>query len=230
MTNTPETQPVGTPHEFADMPFFETDVVLDIVEKLEEMDLSSHGTVVRTDFDTAMYQAWEGRTNLEDLLRPKDLHGSMQDLRVEELTDPYKMLLSATERGQTRANGSRLGARPASLEINETVLGTLTRGFRMHSDLTVRGMSGFAISSEVYYCPVPFSVKHRGKEVRYGQHLESYGGVCVARMVMQPEVCPTAQARHKSSVAASAGSAAFGVAGGRSGILRTTYSNKGKHY
>jgi hypothetical protein len=49
--------------------------------------------------------AWEGRTKLEGILRPKKFYGAIREIVLKVMDEPYEQMLNAKARGWKRSNG-----------------------------------------------------------------------------------------------------------------------------
>lgn len=99
-------------------------------------------------------RGWNGRKMLRDLICPDKFLGSIQNIRVEIIEEPYEKLFNAKERGKTFQ--SVLGLpRKRSDECNEHYE-QLTKGYLLTADekKSGKGVVG-QIQVELYYVPPP---------------------------------------------------------------------------
>jgi hypothetical protein len=169
---------------------FETDYALDIVAGFEELPLPEPNVPVRLVPDRFDFDGWSRRTPLKRLLQPKGFAGPLSDIVVTPLEDPLDQLLSSRERGAIRIEGIRTAVKIPKDPVNQHVQRALTRGFEVNYHLTVRGVGAHVMRSEFFLVPVLFSfTKNNDGEISaYRQSTDSYGGMVVSRVVMQPEV------------------------------------------
>lgn len=116
---------------------------------------------------------WEGRANVTDMLRPPKFNGSLVDITLEVMDNPYEQLRTVRERGQQVRHG--IGQRIlcsealADPEGIYSTRGTKTVGliFSAEASSSRRGLLGL-IQSELYYFPAADKCALSGKVQRTG--------------------------------------------------------------
>ena len=121
--------------------------------------------------------AWQGRVALRDLIRPPKFNGSLRNIEILSMEDPYDRLLDARERGWSITGGTL-----PRKDIDTAREGT--RGFLFTADAhsSGKGIIG-QIQSEMWYLRAPAS---RGSWFYVDTSTSS--GSAVVRRVTKPKL------------------------------------------
>jgi hypothetical protein len=115
---------------------------------------------------------WASRQALRDLIRPPTFNGTMADIRLEVMADPYDRLLDARERGWKIGRGQ--GSFRLKSELAEELIPRY-RGFTLLANpKSSRPGSLSQIQSELWYYPTPLYVaSHIGSEAKSSNRTKS---------------------------------------------------------
>ncbi|MDB5169587.1 MAG: hypothetical protein JWO41_943 [Candidatus Saccharibacteria bacterium] len=228
MITTPETlHPGQITLPLQELANFETNHAHEIVAGIHELTLPEPNEKMDLVGGIFSFHDWAARQPLARLMQPKDFVGPLANVVLTPLESPYDMLLTSKERGVVRSNeGKRFAVKQQHNQVNEHILRALTVGFALDYTVQVRGQGGHAVRSEVYLAPVPFrfSTNETGR-IKYQQQLiESYGGLAVARVVMQPAVSDSAY-KFQAQAYTGVGSRSSGV---RTANVPRSYADRGR--
>jgi hypothetical protein len=108
---------------------------------------------------------WRGRQHIRDFIRPAKFNGSIRDIRLQVMEEPYEQLVGAPQRGiMVDMRGKN---RRTSLHSVETF--KRYRGFVLTAEgVSSRSGGGGHIQTELWYYPSAM-VMSRGKLVRDSQ-------------------------------------------------------------
>lgn len=125
----------------------------------------------------AHIQAWQGRVALRDAIRPPRFNGSIRNIEMAAMEDPYDRLLDVSERGWKLQNGMSSTARRDIESARKN-----TRGFVFRADAhsSGRGVIG-QIQAEIWYIRVPQATDGRLK-------LSNAAGSPVGRRITKPKL------------------------------------------
>lgn len=166
----------------------------DVIEFADITELPAFEDIVFAEIDPSMTdrqrEAWMGRVALKDLIRPPKFNGSIANINLEVMENPYDRLLDANDRGWTfrgRGNGS-LNYKLTNQYAEELI--PRYRGFVFTADAksSGRGVVG-QISTEIWYKPVPrySAISKLGKSYSV-KHANAYAGSSVTRTVAKPKM------------------------------------------
>lgn len=125
--------------------------------------------------------AWRGRTAITGLIRPPKFNGSVVDIKLEVMEDPYEQLVSADDRGWSLGRGR--GRKHLELHLSERSksLTELYRGFKFTADAKSSGRGTIGqILTEMWYYPLSFNAGQQR------QRASNAGGCVVRRVVAKP--------------------------------------------
>lgn len=107
-------------------------------------------SMVDPDMTDSMQQAWNGRVALRDIVRPPKFNGSIRDIQLVVMEDPYDRLLDLKERGW-KLNKSRLGNPTSQSDVVDSF-----QGFTFIADALSSGRGTIGqIQAEIWYNCVP---------------------------------------------------------------------------
>jgi len=102
--------------------------------------------------------SWPGRIALRDLIRPLKFNGTIADIKLEVMKDPYERLLDARQRGW--AMPYRTIPKLANEFAEELI--PRYRGFVLTADAKSSGKGTVGqIQAEMWYYPMPLRVRSR---------------------------------------------------------------------
>lgn len=129
---------------------------------------------------------WAGRTALRDLIRPPKFNGSIQDITLKEMENPYDLLLSARERGLKFSTAGKIfHARTSDASIERTTEHAKGYIFTADACSSGRGVIG-KIATEIWYLPALLAFDNRGHRTHNTSSLKS--GQPIIRYVAVPEI------------------------------------------
>lgn len=99
-------------------------------------------------------EAWAVRPSIRELIRPDKFNGSIKNIRLTTMEDPYARLIDAPMRGWKSKKGKQLGAGSELSTEMEALIRPRYRGFILSADAqsTGRGSLG-EIQAELWYFP-----------------------------------------------------------------------------
>jgi hypothetical protein len=100
------------------------------------------------------HESWAGRLALHTLIRPPGVHGTVSDISLTVMEDPYKQLTDAKER-QWNIPGAR------NLPLPDAEAGRFYMGFTLTAPGPVRAREPTWIETEVYYASRPPGVRRK---------------------------------------------------------------------
>lgn len=126
--------------------------------------------------------AWEARENLRDLVRPPKFNGSIVNIVLEVMDEPYEQLRNARERGwKFIGSGSHHGLRTTE-ESRKSIDKYVGLKFMGEAQSTGRGMIG-QIQAEMWYTPISARTSNDGSPTEV---LKIDGGRTVKRFITRP--------------------------------------------
>ncbi len=161
-----------------EIPAFE-DIVAEIIDKKVDEILPERPNVLNL-------AAWGGRVAVSELLRPPKFNGSITDISLTVMHEPYERLVNARERGWKLDSGNVIRTRED--EQNLALLSTY-KGFEFIGNAfsTGRGVIG-QISAELWYAPMPLDNKtNKPKRIPY-QSIHRNAGSSILRFVTKPKL------------------------------------------
>ncbi len=93
--------------------------------------------------------AWQGRAALSTLIRPPKFNGSLRNIEMHSMEDPYERLIDVNERGWTMRGG---GGGLAALRKDTDLAAETTRGFILTADARSSGRGSIGqVQAEIWY-------------------------------------------------------------------------------
>jgi hypothetical protein len=147
------------------------------------------------DMTQIQLNAWKGRAGLRDIIRPPKFNGTISDIQLEVMADPYQQLMTARDRGWTFPT-SRPSPRTNEFAQDAEIS---SEGFVFTANAKSSGVGVVGqIQTEIWYVPVPryarskafttlsgkINVQSRGVE----QLAQQNGGAVVQRHVAKPKI------------------------------------------
>lgn len=113
----------------------------------------------------ANVRLWEGRKQLGDILRPSKFYGTIRDITLEVMANPYEKLLDANERGWTfsGSTGNKARTQEGAELIIERYLGFTFDAEAHSSNPSFRGRIG----AELWYFPSSHQLVKAGSVVGF---------------------------------------------------------------
>ncbi len=145
-------------------------------------------TAIAPDMTATQRQAWEGRSNIVDSIRPPKFNGRMVDVELEVMDEPYERLLDARERGWALSKGAaHRMTNEHNLEQSERYVGlSLTADAK-----STRRREVGQVQAELWYGPVPTRPQsHLRLDNTKGRiiHSAPYGGQPIKRVITKPKL------------------------------------------
>lgn len=138
------------------------------------------------DMTPARSEAWQGRVNIQNLIRPHKFYGRITDVHLEVMAEPYQRLIDARERGwQVGRGGSyRLTSKFADQLIPQY------RGFIFRATALRGRMEIDQIRAELWYYPVSVTsyIHPESGKVCIYKETEAHSGCSVIRVVAKPKM------------------------------------------
>ncbi len=165
----------------------------DIIEFGDATELASFEDLVAASIDTqvdnllpgrnhkAIQDGWAGRVAIKELIRPKTFNGTIADIRLEVMEDPYARLLDAKQRGKTMLKGFSIRRTNEFAEL----LAPLYAGFSLTALAKSTGRPSMQLQTEIWYAPVNITSRRKGSAY---QDRGSSGGASVQRFMTKPEI------------------------------------------
>lgn len=165
----------------------------DVIELGEISKLAEFEELVATDLQPNMTKiqrdVWAGRVALKELIRPPKFNGSLVNVRLEVMDEPYSRLLVARERGMQ----FHLKGRPP--QNNPVNVGTW-RGFKFITDAR-SSVPGFKaqVQTELWYVLLPYIPRITKGTLKSGEErsyltrcrmTNSNSGASIRRTVAKP--------------------------------------------
>jgi hypothetical protein len=148
----------------------------------------------------SMRDAWAGRTVIKDMLRPPKFNGTITDIHLVVMEEPFERWLDARERGlqfyqgvSTRSDGRKT--------LNEEIINSVVGlNFVANARSSVKGSVG-QIQAELYYRQVDRRNRIERNTLKDGsvkeysrsrKQVTGYGGASIYRVITKPKLETTA--------------------------------------
>ena len=134
-------------------------------------------------------ELWAARPNLRDLIRPPKFNGTIADIKLTVMADPYERLLDAPKRGWKNgyARGTILGKKH---ELSSSFAANLIpryRGFILTADAKSSGRGTIGqIQAELWYFPLTPQSNKAGENYRAVNRFRDDYGDTIKRIVTKP--------------------------------------------
>ena len=134
------------------------------------------------DMSPTMRVAWMGRAAIKDLIRPPKFNGTIANIGLVVMEEPYEQLLTARERGWKFNHGKT----SQQISSKENVTNSL-KGFTFIADAhsNGRGIIG-QIQAELWFSEVPAYEKKNNTQLQ--KNTTAYGGRSVRRIITKPKI------------------------------------------
>jgi hypothetical protein len=143
----------------------------------------------------SMRNAWSGRVGIKDLLRPAKFNGTIGNIQLVKMDDPFERLFDARQRGWS-FGGSRVSI-PKNPTLDQEVRDSY-QGFTFIADASSSGRGTIGqIQTELWfglvsiYRKVQTRTNINGEVVKYPSNHKSSaanGGASVRRIVAKPKI------------------------------------------
>ncbi len=145
----------------------------DVIEFADIRELTAFEDLIAAEVDPKHKpEVWAARAKLRDLIRPPDFNGTIADIKLVVMADPYERLLDAKDRGLKPGSGNHV----LSSELVESQKANY-RGFILTATpISSRPGNLGQIQAELWYFPVPPSLEKAGK-TRHGSYKLKSGEV-----------------------------------------------------
>jgi hypothetical protein len=130
---------------------------------------------------------WAARRELRDLIRPPKFNGTIANVYLTVMANPYERLLDADMRGWTGGpkmvlgKSHELSSQAADLHASRYIGFILTANAKSSG----RGIIG-QIQAEMWYFPIPPTIASAGKNYRTQNRLSNNYGETIRRIVTKP--------------------------------------------
>jgi len=131
-------------------------------------------------------QSWEGRQNIESLIRPPGYNGSLRDIELSVMEAPYEQLITSGEAGWKLhgRTGGRVFERTSEAS-RETIAKYI--GFDLLCDARSSGKGVIGqVQTKLWYLPAPQYKDNTSPTARAHRYTGAYGGRSVHRVVAKP--------------------------------------------
>lgn len=130
--------------------------------------------------------AWAGRTAIRELISPPKFHGTIANVRLDVMEEPYERLIDARERGWKFQRGASNFQRTSDDALSVALLPEY-RGFVLSADAKSSGRGTVGqIVAELWYAPVPFDFHNASSTLN--QRTSLHGGSSVFRVITSPRL------------------------------------------
>lgn len=160
----------------------------DVIEFADITELPAFEDMVAAAVDPDMFACysanWAGRVPLREFIRPPNFNGTIADIRLEVMDQPYERLLDARERGW-RLDGSQY---ERFSELGQQSISHY-RGFTLMADAksSGRGIIGH-MQTELWYYPLSAIIGKNYNTGRVLKSLSANGGLPIRRVVAKPKI------------------------------------------
>lgn len=134
-------------------------------------------------------QAWDARGNVDTLIRPEKYNGSLRDIELSVMEEPYEQLITATEAGWMFGSGKHRYSGRIHERISELGKQTIAQyiGFDLLCDARSSGKGVIGqIQTKLWYLPSKQYVETTGQFAKPVRMTSAYGGRTVHRVVAVP--------------------------------------------
>lgn len=142
----------------------------DVIEFADIRELAAFEDLIAAEVDPKHEpEVWAARSKLRDLIRPPHFNGTIADIKLVVMADPYERLLDAKERGLKPGSGNYV----LSSELAKSLIPRY-RGFILTATPKSSRPGEFGqIQAELCYFPVPPSLEKAGRTQHHSYKLKS---------------------------------------------------------